>query len=361
MIRLLRRDAPGHGSRGTWTDARIAAIRDVVAAESEVVRTAAVQCVVEQARRLAGASTCWLAVADGEVERAGPRGEDALATSLASACLEDGREQTRGDLVAVAVQVEGRSLALVLRFGGDGETADVRLLTSSTALWVAHRLRDLARHDQHERAAQAELRALRAQISPHFLFNALGAIAAMMRIDAERARDLLLEFADYTRYSFGRHGDYTSLAEELRAVETYLALERARFGDRLRVHVLIPPEVLGVSLPFLVLQPLVENAVRHGVEPSATGGTVSVVAHNEAHNLRIEIEDDGPGMDPAVLEARLGSAPAESARSGFGLRSVDERLRAIYGDSHGLVIETAPGAGTKIVLRIPKYRPEVRP
>jgi two-component system, LytTR family, sensor kinase len=88
---------------------------------------------------------------------------------------------------------------------------------------------------------------------------------------------------------------------------------------------------------------------------------VSVSAHGEAHNIRIEIEDDGPGMDPGVLEESLASGPAESARSGFGLRSVDERLRAVYGDSHGLVIETAPGAGTRIVLRTPKYRPDVRP
>lgn len=335
-------------------------LREVIAAESEVALEPVLRCLAEQARRLAGATTAWLAMDDGAVERAGPRAEDAVARTLARATLDDRRRRTRGDLVAASVQAQGKTIAVVLRF--DGSAGAVTERAALTATWVGQRLPDLLRHDQGDRAARAELRALRAQISPHFTFNALGAIAAMMRTDPDRARELLLDFADYTRYSFGRHGDYTTLAEELRAVETYLALERARFGERLRVRVLVPPEVLGVPLPFLVLQPLVENAVRHGVESSAAGGSVSVTVEDEGHNVRLEVDDDGPGMDPEVLSSYLAGLPtAESARSGFGLRSVDERLRAVYGDSYGLVIETAPDAGTKIIARIPKYHPQVRP
>jgi len=128
------------------------------------------------------------------------------------------------------------------------------------------------------------------------------------------------------------------------------AVVRLEINDHSWVHIQI---VANIGLKLL------RQLVKHGVEPSAAGGTVSVTAHDEARNVRIEVEDDGPGMDPSVLEARLGSGPGDSARSGFGLRSVDERLRAVYGDSHGLVIETAPGAGCKIVLWIPKYRPQV--
>jgi two-component system LytT family sensor kinase len=329
----------------------------MVEAEAAIDLSGSARGIAEQARRLSGAVTCWLLLTTGEVSRAGARGEDAVARSLAQACVDDGRERTRGDLVSVAADGPGGRFGLVLRF--DGAAQDAAALTGAVAGWVAHRLRDLTRLEQDGRAARAELRALRAQISPHFTFNALGAIAATLRFDPDQARELLLSFADYTRYSFGRHGEYTTLAEELRAIETYLALERARFGDRLRTHVLVPPELLGVALPFLVLQPLVENAVRHGIEATTGGGTVSLVAYDEADHLRLEIEDDGPGMDPVLLESRLSGGVAESAGSGFGMRSVDERLRAVYGDSYGLVVETAPGAGTKFVLRIPKYHPQV--
>jgi two-component system LytT family sensor kinase len=357
MMRSARRDDRAASSRGAGTATRTAVLRAAVVAEDAAQQAGSVRGVAEQARVLAGAASCWLVPASGDEARTGTRGEDAVARSLAHACLEDGRTRTRGDLVAVrGVGVAGE-FGLVLRF--DGATEEAAALTEVVAGWVAHRLRDLARSEQDGRAARAELRALRAQMSPHFTFNALGAIAATLRFDPDRARELLLGFADYTRYSFGRHGDYTTLAEELRAVETYLALERARFGDRLRTAVLVPPELLGISLPFLVLQPLVENAVRHGVEATTGGGTVTVTGHDETHFVRLEVEDDGPGMDPTVLEDRLSGGVPEAARSGFGLRSVDERLRAVYGDSHGLVVETAPGAGTKVCLRIPKYHPEV--
>ncbi len=121
------------------------------------------------------------------------------------------------------------------------------------------------------RLMEAEVRALRAQISPHFIYNSLGAIASFVRTDPDRARELLLEFADFTRYSFRRHGEYTTLAEELRSIERYLLLEQARFGDRLQVTLRIAPEVLPVAVPFLCIQPLVENAVRHGLEGRPDG------------------------------------------------------------------------------------------
>ncbi len=114
------------------------------------------------------------------------------------------------------------------------------------------------------RLDRAEVLALRAQISPHFIYNALNTIASFVRTDPDRARELILEFADFTRYSFRAAGQYTTLAEELRNIDRYLNLERARFGSALKVRLQVAPEVLNVVVPFLALQPLVENAVRHG-------------------------------------------------------------------------------------------------
>ncbi len=212
--------------------------------------------------------------------------------------------------------------------------------------------------DSRTRLASAEVRALRAQISPHFIYNALTTIASFVRTDPERARELVLEFADFTRYSFRSAGEFTTLADELRNIDRYLTLERARFGPRLQVRLQVAPEVLGVVLPFLALQPLVENAVRHGLAGSPAGGTVTVVAEDAGAECVISVEDDGAGMDPARLQAGgdLDSDEAHSSGAHVGLGNVDDRLRAAFGDDYGLVVETAPGAGTKVSLRVPKFR-----
>jgi two-component system LytT family sensor kinase len=206
------------------------------------------------------------------------------------------------------------------------------------------------------RAAEAELQFLRAQISPHFVYNALTAIAAFVRSDPERARDLLLQFADFTRYSFRSRDQYATLAEELRAVDTYLELERARFGDRLSVTLRVAPEVLSVTLPSLVLQPIVENAVRHGLEHRPGPGAITIVAEDAGIDCVITIEDDGVGMEPAQLRRRLAGV----ATDGVGLRNVDERLRAVFGPERGVEVETGVGAGTRVTLRVPKFRVGVR-
>jgi two-component system LytT family sensor kinase len=203
---------------------------------------------------------------------------------------------------------------------------------------------------------EAEVRALRAQISPHFIYNSLSAIASFVRTDPDRARELLLEFADFTRYSFRQHGAFTTLAEELRSVERYLMLERARFGDRLSVRLQVAPEVLPVTIPFLCLQPLVENAVRHGLEGKAGGGTITIMARDLDRECEITIEDDGAGEDPERVRRALAGHPDLDS---VGLGNVDERLRSAFGDDHGLVVETAPDAGTKVTVRVPKYAPGV--
>ncbi|WP_306365516.1 sensor histidine kinase [Nocardia sp. CC227C] len=216
------------------------------------------------------------------------------------------------------------------------------------------------------RLDRAEVRALRAQISPHFIYNALNTIASFVRTDPARARELILEFADFTRYSFRAAGEFTVLSDELSNIDRYLALERARFGDALQVRLRIAPEVLGVVLPFLALQPLVENAVRHGLAPRPGGGTVSIVALDEGTDCVISVEDDGVGMDPELLRSGALDAIESGSRTGgseaahVGLANVDDRLRAAFGNDYGLVVETAPGAGTKVSMRVPKFRAGIR-
>lgn len=238
---------------------------------------------------------------------------------------------------------------------GSRESAVLVRAATEVARWVSVQL-ELSELDRSRtRLMEAEIKALRAQISPHFIFNSLAAIASFVRTDPERARDLLLEFADFTRYSFRRHGEFTTLAEELRSIEQYLALAGARFGERLKLTLQVAPEVLPVALPFLCLQPLVENAVKHGLEDSTEECRITIAARDAGAEALITIEDNGVGMDPSLLRRILaGEQPGSS--SGIGLPNVDERLRQVYGDGHGLVIETGVGAGMKITVRIPKYR-----
>ncbi|MBT2530653.1 histidine kinase [Arthrobacter sp. ISL-48] len=260
-----------------------------------------------------------------------------------------------GRLAAVIAPIRAgsRVVGVVAAFSPSIGAGLVRA-TSEVADWVAVQV-ELAELDASRTLLmEAEVRALRAQISPHFIYNSLNAIASFINTDPERARELVVEFADFTRYSFRRHGDFTTLAEELRCIDRYLLLERARFGERVQVSLRIAPEVLSTVIPFLSLQPLVENAVRHGLEAKEGPGHISITANDSGAFAEVTIEDDGVGMDPAQLQSVLAG---HSDGDHVGLRNVDTRLRQVYGDDHGLVIETAPGEGTLITMRVPKSQP----
>ncbi|MEC3981418.1 histidine kinase [Amycolatopsis sp. H20-H5] len=218
---------------------------------------------------------------------------------------------------------------------------------------------ELARLDESKhQLQQAEIKALRAQISPHFVYNALNTISSLIRTDPEEARELLQDFADFTRYSFRTSGMFTSLAEELRNIDRYLTLESARFGGRLEVRMKIAPEVLSVVVPFLIIQPLVENAVKHGLASKPSGGCVTVIAEDYGSEALISVEDDGIGMDPNRL-ADLRSAHRTGAHVGLG--NINQRMQQVFGGDYALMVETAQGAGMKVTLRVPKFMPGVRP
>ncbi|MCW2632261.1 MAG: signal transduction histidine kinase, LytS, partial [Pseudonocardia sp.] len=230
--------------------------------------------------------------------------------------------------------------------------------TGEIARYISSQLELAELDESRRRLGQAEVRALRAQISPHFVYNALTTISNFIRTDPPRARELLIEFADFTRYSFRTAGEYTTLSDELTNIDRYLKLERARFGDRLNVQLQIAPEVLSVVLPFLALQPLVENAVRHGLAGKPNGGTIVLSAVNAGAECVISVEDDGVGMDPRRLKEDMADAHVTGAHVGLG--NVDDRMRSAFGEDFGLVVDTAPGAGTKITLRVPKFRAGIR-
>lgn len=295
---------------------------------------------------------------------AGAHHEPGLAVLVGSA-LERGRTRVfdRGDLpcatagcpvrtaVISPLVVEERIVGTLVALAPT-QTAGLARATEEVATWVSGQLALAELESSRTRLAEAEVRALRAQISPHFVYNSLGAIASFVRTDPDRARELLLEFADFTRYSFRRHGEFTTLADELRSIERYLLLEQARFGHRLQVRLSIAPEVLGVVVPFLCVQPLVENAVRHGLAGIDGTGHVTISAHDRGQDCVIEVEDDGAGEDPEKVRRALAG---DTALDSVGLGNVDARLRATYGDDYGLLVETAPGAGTRVVVRVPKF------
>jgi two-component system LytT family sensor kinase len=213
--------------------------------------------------------------------------------------------------------------------------------------------------ESRQRLAQAEVKALRAQISPHFVYNALNAIGSLVRTDPEHARELLQEFAEFTRYSFRANGLFTTLAEELRNIDRYLTIQRARYNERLSVRLRISPEVLNVVVPFLVLQPLVENAVQHGLANKPGGGTVTIIAQDNGSEALISVEDDGVGMDADLLLDDLKDAHKSGAHVGIG--NINHRMRTVFGEDYALMVETAPDAGMKVTMRVPKFSPGVRP
>ncbi len=253
--------------------------------------------------------------------------------------------------VVAPIGLEDRPVACLVTFhAGEPSPAQLRITTDLAEL-LATQLR-LQRADQQQAAlVRSELRALRAQISPHFIYNTLATIASFVRTDPERARELLTEFADFSRRAFsGPTAEFTTLADELVYVNQYLTLEQARFGSRLAVRYHIEPEVLSTVVPTLLVQPLVENAVKHGIERRPGNGTIVIEADDQDDECLITVRDNGDGF---ATPLDLGDHPG-------ALANINRRLNQIFGPAHGLEIESAPGSGTSVSVRIPKYRPGVK-
>lgn len=259
-------------------------------------------------------------------------------------------------------------LAIGALRGGRRLLSDDLALLESAALAAARRLDALRMaherwaRDAHEReirqlATEAELRALRAQLDPHFLFNALTTVGHLLQEAPERALATLLRLTGLLRAVLRpAAGGLVTLGEEMDIVEAYLAIEQARFEERLRVRVDVPDALRGVRLPALLVQPLVENAVKHGIAPRRTGGEVRVVARLEpapsgattdapTDRLHLVVADSGAGVAEGALAARRGT--------GVGLASVEQRLARHYGGAAAFAFRSVPGEGTTVELRVP--------
>jgi sensor histidine kinase YesM len=197
-----------------------------------------------------------------------------------------------------------------------------------------------------ELAATAQLAALRAQINPHFLFNSLNSIAQLIHTDPDKAEACVERLAEIFRYILRRaEKEFVPLADELHMAQAYLEIERARFGDRLQVQTNIDPRSLQQTIPNLILQPLVENAVKHGLSLKMGMGTIGIDAHVADGLLMLTVRDDGLGMPLAMLD--------HVYERGVGLRNLRDRLQRLYGDAHLPEISSAPGGGTEVRLRLP--------
>jgi sensor histidine kinase YesM len=195
-----------------------------------------------------------------------------------------------------------------------------------------------------ELAVSAQLAALRAQVNPHFLFNSLNSIAQLIATDPLKAEACVERLGEIYRYLLHRaHADFVPLAEELSVAESYLEIERARFGDALTVEEKIDVRARGLLLPSLILQPLVENAVKHGISPKVGGGRVTIEAHVFEGDLRLAVRDTGVGVrdQGSIFE------------HGVGLRNVRDRLLRLYGADYAPQVVSRPGDGTTVTLRIP--------
>jgi two-component system LytT family sensor kinase len=217
------------------------------------------------------------------------------------------------------------------------------------ALKVWNTLRiEMKLEEQKRLLLEARLDALQRQINPHFLFNTLNSIASLVRMNPEMAREMTVKLANILRALLRDHDTYVPLSEELAFTDDYLDIEVVRYGaDKLRVEKEIDPGTLGVLVPSILLQPLIENSIKHGLEPRIRGGTVTLRSRRNGDRVTIEVADDGVGM---------GAKPASALRrtgAGIGMKNVRERLEVLYGNQARFEVVSNPGRGTLVTIEIP--------
>jgi two-component system LytT family sensor kinase len=217
-------------------------------------------------------------------------------------------------------------------------------------VWNALRL-EMKLEDQKRLLLEARLDALQRQINPHFLFNTLNSIASLVRLKPELAREMTVKLANILRALLKDHDSYVPLSEELKFTDDYLDIEVVRFGDKLRVKKEIDPRTLEILVPSILLQPLIENSIKHGLEPRLKGGTVTLRSKLDGNRVLIEVADDGVGIDnqPTSTLRRTGA--------GIGMKNVQERLEVLYGPLARFSVTSSPGRGTLVSIEIPAGLP----
>ena len=223
----------------------------------------------------------------------------------------------------------------------------------SLKVWNALRL-EIKLEEQKHLLLEARLDALQRQINPHFLFNTLNSIASLVRSKPELAREMTVKLANILRALLKEHDSYVPLRDELSFTDDYLDIEVVRFGtDKLRVEKDIDPRTLSILVPSILLQPLIENSIKHGLEPRIHGGTVTLRSRLMGDRVSIEVADDGVG---------IVSGPNSSLQrngAGIGMKNVRERLEVLYGSQARFTVVSNPGRGTLVSIELPANLPEM--
>jgi two-component system LytT family sensor kinase len=215
------------------------------------------------------------------------------------------------------------------------------------AVRIEHKL-----EEQSRLLLEARLDALQRQINPHFLFNTLNSIASLIRSKPDLAREMIVKLSHILRVLLRDRDAFVPLSEELDFTDDYLDIECVRFGDKLKVVKEISDDTLNIIVPSMLLQPLIENSIKHGLEPRISGGTVTLRSRIDEGRLLLEIEDDGVGIEPGGPTTAPVSGLVREG-SGIGMRNVRERIQVLYGDEANVDIVSRPGRGTRVSLRMP--------
>jgi two-component system LytT family sensor kinase len=219
-------------------------------------------------------------------------------------------------------------------------------------VWNVNRI-ELKLEEQERLLLVARLDALQSQINPHFLFNTLNSVSSLVRFQPETARELILKLSKILRALLSRHDAFLPLREEIAFIDDYLDIEVVRFGaEKLRFEKQIEEDALDVIVPSMLLQPLIENSIKHGIAPRIEGGTVWLRAHIAVDRLVIELEDNGIGIaNAAALESRVHD---DTTRTRIGMSNIAERLRVLYGDQGKMQVRRPDrGEGTLIRIELP--------
>ncbi|PHR27732.1 MAG: transcriptional regulator [Desulfotalea sp.] len=207
--------------------------------------------------------------------------------------------------------------------------------------------------------AHAEIKHLQAQINPHFLFNSLNTIASFCRTKPEKARELILDLSLYMRKNLDSSRGYIPLSSELEQINSYLAIEKARFGELIQINIDVEPGCEDWPIPSLIIQPLVENAIKHGIRSREGGGSISLTIYRNMDRLDVTVQDDGLGIAKEKLDTLLRKNDLESHTEGVGLRNSNQRLEQIYGPEFGMEISSSSAKGTVISFQIPLLQDEL--
>lgn len=217
-------------------------------------------------------------------------------------------------------------------------------------IWNAIRI-EQSLEEQKRLLLEARLDALQRQINPHFLFNTLNSIASLVRFRPEQARELIVKLANILRKMLNEHDAFVPFRDELATTDDYLSIEIVRFGsEKLSVAREIDPNTLEIPVPSMLLQPLVENSIKHGLEPRIAGGVITLRSRLEQGKLIIEVEDDGVGIAPGRAHS---SGVLQGTGNGIGMKNVRERLEVLYGEAALFDISSRPGRGTKVTIAFP--------